>query len=293
MNRSTEILGQALAIRADDGEVLQATLFESPTQSRSPVLIASALGTTQHFYAPFASWMAERGHTVMTFDLRGIGASRREEHRRSLRGLDVNMLTWARVDFASAVRTLCAHTAQQRVTLVGHSLGVHNAAMTNGETQSCLEKVISVAAGSGYWRDWATPSRRKAPLMLHLAGPLLTPLFGYFPGRRLGMVADLPAPVMHQWTRWCRHPGFAWGSEPQEVIPSLQSARFRIEAFSFTDDDAMTESCTQKLLDAMPNAPSTLRVLAPSDVGLTAIGHVGAFRRNAASLWPHLVAGIL
>jgi len=292
LNVETAIPGQAMTIHTDDGGVLQARLFEPQTPTHGPVLIASALGIAQTFYAPFASWMAKRGHTVMTFDLRGIGVSRTETYRRSLRGLNIDLLTWARVDFAAAVSALCMHAGRERISLVGHSLGVHNAGMTRTATQSRIEKVISVAAGSGYWRDWASPSKLKAPLMLHLAGPLLTPLFGYFPGRRLRMVADLPAPVMRQWTRWCRHPEFAWGSEPNEVAPSLISARFRVDAFSFTDDDAMTRSCTQKLLEAMPNAPSTLRVLAPGDVGLKAIGHIGAFRQNAASLWPVLAEGL-
>jgi predicted alpha/beta hydrolase len=146
-----------------------------------------------------------------------------------------------------------------------------------------------VAAGSGYWRDWAPPSRRLAPLMLHLASPLLTPLFGYFPGKRLGMVGDLPGPAMRQWTRWCRHPEFAWGAEPEQVLPSLQSARFPICGFSFTDDAAMTETSTRKLLAAFSAAPSELRVIAPADVGMAAIGHVGAFRREAEiPLWPVL-----
>ena len=149
--------------------------------------------------------------------------------------------------------------------------------------------VVSVAAGAGYWWDWAAPSRRLAPLMLHLAAPLLTPLLGYFPGKALRMVGDLPGPAMRQWTRWCRHPEFAWGAEPDLVRPSLQSARFRIEAFSFTDDDAMTENCTRKLLAAMPNVRSNLQVIEPQTLGLPTIGHIGAFRPQASrSLWPLL-----
>lgn len=285
-------LGRAVTIHADDGEGLQARRFEPEAAHRRPVLIGGGLGIPQHFYAPFASWLAGRGHTVMTFDLRGMGASRRPEHRHSLRGLDADLLTWAGLDFPAAVKALCQQTGQDRIAFIGHSLGMHHAAMTDSATQSRLERVVSVAAGSGYWRDWAKPSRLKAPLMLHLAGPLLTPLWGYFPGSRLGMVADLPAPAMRQWTRWCRHPEFAWGSEPQRVRPSLQRAAFGIEAYSFTDDEAMTESCTRKLLAAMPNAPHTLHVLGPGDVGLQAIGHVGAFRRQAAPLWPILAAGL-
>ncbi len=281
-----------LAFTTDDGETLRATLFEPAAPTRGAVLVAGGLGIPQGFYTHFATWLAGRGHTVMSFDPRGIGASRRPEHRGSLRGLDADLLSWARVDFAAAVRVLCQHVDRPCVALVGHSLGFHHAAMTDAATQARLNVVVSVAAGAGYWRDWAAPSRRKAPLMLHVAGPLLTPLLGYFPGRRLRMVADLPAPAMRQWTRWCRHPGFAWGSDPELVQPSLHSARFCVEAFSFTDDDAMTEDCTRKLLAALPHAPSTLRVVAPRDLGLLAIGHVGAFRREASALWPLLAQAL-
>jgi predicted alpha/beta hydrolase len=251
------------------------------------VLVAGGLGIPQRFYAPFATWLAQRGHLVMTFDLRGMGASRRPEHRRSLRGLDADMLTWARQDFPAAVRAVSDMVNEDSIVLIGHSLGAHHAVMTDAHTQARIEILVSVAAGSGYWRDWAAPSRRVAPLMLHLAAPLLTPLLGYFPGKALRMVGDLPGPAMRQWTRWCRHPGFAWGAEPDLVQPSLQSARFRIEAFSFTDDDAMTENCTRKLLAAMPNALSNLHMIEPQALGLPAIGHVGAFRPQASqTLWP-------
>jgi predicted alpha/beta hydrolase len=285
--------GRSLEFSALDGESLRGMLFEPASQVVGQVLVAGGLGIPQRFYAPFAAWLASRGQRVITFDLRGIGASRRPEHRKSLRGLEADMLTWARQDFAGAVQYLAALGAGQPIGLIGHSLGTHHAAMTDAATQAHVGVVVSVAAGSGYWRDWARPSRLKAPLMLHLAAPLLTPLFGYFPGKRLRMVGDLPAPAMRQWSRWCRHPGFAWGAEPDLVLPSLHAATFRIGAFSFTDDDAMTEDCTRKLLDAMPHASSALHVLSPSDVGLQNIGHLGAFKPGAAAaLWPRFEAAL-
>jgi predicted alpha/beta hydrolase len=268
-------------------------VYRPQVSARRHVLISGGLGIPQRFYAPFAAWLAARGHTVMTFDLRGMGESRRPEHRRSLRGLDADMLTWARQDFAAAVARVYELASCVPVAVVGHSLGMHHAAMTDEQTQRRIEVVVSVAAGSGYWRDWAAPSRRLAPLMLHLAVPLLTPLMGYFPGKALRMVGDLPGPAIRQWTRWCRHPGFAWGADPELVLPSLQSARFRVEAFSFTDDDAMTEVCTRKLLAALPNAETSVRVISPLEVGLPAIGHVGAFRSGVReSLWPIMVSRI-
>ena len=278
---------KTLHLAAADGTPLVGTLYGPPKDPRSAVLIGAALGVGQRFYASFAQWLAQQGYMVMTFDLRGIGTSLAPG--QSLRTVQGDMLTWAQQDFAAAVHALTAQSGHAQVTVIGHSLGAHHPAMTNAETQARIAKVLSVAAGSGYWRDWAAPSRKLAPLMLHLAVPLLTPLFGYFPGKRLGMLGDLPRDMMRQLTRWYRHPQFAWGVEPDLLLPTLANARFRVHAISFTDDEAMTLDCTRKLLAAMPNAPSTLEVITPQSMGVQRIGHLGAFRKDqAAVLWPHL-----
>jgi len=276
-----------LPFHAADGAPLMGALFGHAGKQTTPVLVAGGLGIAQRFYQPFAQWLAAQGHTVMTFDVRGMGASRLPGQH--LRNVQADMLTWAQLDFAAAVQTLCRQTDAGQITVVGHSLGAHHAAMAGNATQERIAKLLSVAAGSGYWRDWAAPSRNKAPLMLHLAGPVLTPALGYFPGKRLGMVADLPAGVMLQWSRWCRHPEFAWGAEPEKLMPVLETARYSIHALSFSDDEAMTVECTRKLLAATPHAPVRLEVITPQQMGVSSIGHVGAFRQDMAqSLWPHM-----
>ena len=282
-----------IAFEAADGTPLAGTLYVPEEPGAHAVLIAGALGVTQHRYAAFAAWLAARGHTVMSFDLRGMGASRQARHRNSLRGLDADMLTWARADFAAAVRFLVGAHGGRPITVIGHSLGLHHAGMTDVATQSLIAHAIGVGSGSGYWRDWAAPSRRNAPWLLYVAGPLLTLLFGYFPGKRLGMVGDLPAAAMRQWSRWCRHPQFAWGAEPALVCPSLEAARFAVTAFSFTDDEAMTESCTRQLLAALKHAPSQLVRVAPQDVGMDRIGHLGAFCATGSErLWMRFAEAI-
>ena len=179
------------------------------------------------------------------------------------------------------------------ITVIGHSLGLHHAGMTDASTQACIAHAVGVASGAGYWRDWALPSRRVAPILLHVAGPLLTPLFGYFPGKRLRMVGDLPAAAMRQWARWCRHPEFAWGAEPDKVGPSMETARFPVTAFSFTDDESMTELCTRKLLAAFKNAPSRMIRLTPADFSLARIGHLGAFRpQGSEQLWMRIASSL-
>jgi len=278
---------RAHTITTPDGTALAATLYGDAVAK--PVLIASALGVPQTYYAAFAQWLSARGHLVMTFDLRGMAASRTPgTPLRKVRG---DMLTWAQQDFASAVDSLCVISGQPRITVIGHSLGAHHPAMSSARTQDRIARLLAVASGSGYWRDWAPRTRNLAPLMLHLASPVLTPLFGYFPGKRLGMVGDLPPGVIRQWTRWCRHPGFAWGAEPHKLLPVLATARYPIHALAFSDDEMMSLRGIQKLLQATPNAPSTVETITPHSVGARHIGHLGAFRaQHAEQLWPHLAA---
>jgi predicted alpha/beta hydrolase len=283
---------EAIKLTTHSGYVLAATLFKPEGKPRSSIVVGSALGVSQTFYLHFANWLCARGHLVMTFDLCGMGASRALLPRASLKGLKADMLSWARDDFSVAVETLSSKSQGEPLIVVGHSLGAHHAAMSTAQTQSRIAKLVLVAAGSGCWQDWAAPSRRFALWMLKVAVPMLTPLFGYFPGKRLRMVGDLPKPAALQWARWCCHPQFAWGSQPQLVWPSLQSANFPIEAFSFTDDEAMTKACTQHFLAALPHAPSRLQVISPEEVGLKAIGHLGVFRRASEPLWHRLAEAI-
>ena len=51
-----------------------------------------------------------------------------------------------------------------------------------------IRAIMTVAAGSGYWRDYVPALRRFAPALWYAIVPLVLPLFGYFPGRRLGMI---------------------------------------------------------------------------------------------------------
>jgi predicted alpha/beta hydrolase len=138
-----------LTLHAADGTALAGVLYEATGQTSSPaVLVAGALGVGQRYYAPFCSWLAAQGHTVMSFDPRGIGASLAQRPGGSLKGLGGDLLTWARQDFAGAVRRLSSHTGGP-VTVLGHSLGAHHAAMSDVATQARITRLVAVAAGSG------------------------------------------------------------------------------------------------------------------------------------------------
>jgi predicted alpha/beta hydrolase len=128
-----------------------------------------------------------------------------------------------------------------------------------------------------------------APLLFYAIIPVLTRLFGYFPGARLRMVGDLPKGVAMQWIRWCRHPQFAIGVEGPSLQSHCLSVSSPIHAYAFTDDEAISEKSVHLQLELTPNAIRNLQVLRPVAFGMRGIGHVGAFGRHATeALWKEL-----
>ncbi|HSN73229.1 MAG TPA: hypothetical protein VLT59_17065, partial [Steroidobacteraceae bacterium] len=87
--------GQAVTLHCDDGQPLGATSFAATGDPPiATAVIAAAMGVPQTFYARFAGWLATRGIDALTFDYRGIGASR----LISQRGREVTLLDWGRAD---------------------------------------------------------------------------------------------------------------------------------------------------------------------------------------------------
>jgi predicted alpha/beta hydrolase len=246
------------------------------------------MGVPQRFYADFAEWLTSEGHAVMSFDYRGMGDSRTARYARSLRGFDADLFAWAR-DYDTAIDALRVHAPGAPLYLIGHSLGAQLPGMLRNRGQ--IDGLLSVAAGSGYWRDNAPPLKRIVLYFWHVLVPLATAVCGYFPGRRIGKVGDLPRGVILQWRRWCLDPRYHVGAEGGAVRAQFEQVRFPVVALSITDDEMMTERGTRVLVDCYANAPRRVERIAPADVSAKRIGHFGFFRDQfQSSLWARSVA---
>jgi predicted alpha/beta hydrolase len=267
-----------IRVVAADGTVLAAQLFQPAGAPRAAVLIVPAMGVPQSYYRAFAAWLAREGFLAATFDYRGMGASR----HAPLRELRADILDWAQLDTAAVLEALAARAPQLPLYWVGHSLGGQILPFVPNRER--VAKVITVATGSGYWRENARPGRWLAALLWHLFVPLLTPLFGYFPGRRLRMVADLPRGVIEQWRRWCFHPDYAAGAEPgaRERYAAVTTP---IVSLSFTDDEYMSARNVESIHGFYARAPRRMKRFAPQSEGLRRIGHFGFFRAEFSRLW--------
>lgn len=250
-----------------------AARFYAPPAAKAcgAVLLVPAMGVPQSFYEPFAFWLVENGFHVASFDYRGTGASL----RGPLRAVDADIVTWAEQDTQAVLYALAARAPGLPITWIGHSLGGQIVPFVKDRMN--VAKVITVATGSGYWKQNAAPLRRKVWLFWFVAAPIATPLFGYFPGKALRMVGDLPRNVLKQWRRWCLDPEYAVG-DGEAVRQKFASVTTPITAFSFTDDEMMSEENTASIHGFFTSAPRIMRRLTPDEVGVPRIGHFGFFR---------------
>jgi len=271
-------------IKADDGHKLGVRVFESKGQAQASVVIAAAMGVRQDFYAPFAQWLAAQGWRVFTFDYRGMGDSLPDGAR--LRGFQADLHDWVR-DYEAVIDLAHAERPKLPLLLLGHSLGAQlPGLLANADKVSGL---FCVAAGSGYWRENTPRLRFVVPYFWFFVVPLATRLCGYFPGRSLRMVGNIPAAAMLQWRRWCLHPRYGVGVEGEAARQRYAGVRFPVLALSISDDEMMTLQGTRSLLGWYENAPREVRRIVPADVDARRIGHFGPFKaEHEAGLWPLL-----
>ena len=58
---------------------------------------------------------------------------------------------------------------------------------------------------------------------------------------------------------------------------------------AFSDDEMMPPHCTERLAQVYGVEAAVCKLLKPGDFGLKSVGHLGAFSRGNAAVWPALV----
>ncbi|MDN3922302.1 alpha/beta hydrolase family protein [Roseateles violae] len=280
-----------ISFKASDGFELSGHVYGDAGTAKAGLLIAPAMGVEQRYYAEFAQWMAAQGWLVLSFDYRGMGASRPAALRRSLKGLDADIRTWAERDAAAALDELSRRLGDEAkpVHWLGHSLGGQILGLLPNRAR--VSRAVTVGCGSGYWRENAAGLRRYVWWLWYFLVPLTLPLFGYFPGRKLRKVGDLPKGVMAQWRRWCLDRDYMMGEGGEALRAQYAALATPMLSLAFTDDEFMSRRNTESLHGFYAGARPELRRIAPADIGARRIGHFGFFRKNfEPTLWPQVPA---
>lgn len=280
---------EAIQITTRDGAVLAGTRFAPSGAARAVVVLPAAMGVKQDFYAPFAQFLAEQGMAALTFDYRGMGQSVPAPYRRSLRGFKADLLDWAQYDYNAALHAARSWQPDAPLLVIGHSLGGQLPGLL--PDNHLIDGILTVAAGSGYWHHNTPQLRRFVWFLWYFAVPVYTRLFGYFPGKKVRKVGDLPKGVIFQWAQWCKSPHYVVDADGKPIRDGFEKIRVPMLSMSFTDDELMSRRSIDSLHDFYKNAQQERRYIRPQDVGARRIGHFGFFRAQFKNtLWRQALA---
>jgi predicted alpha/beta hydrolase len=275
---------------ADDGRHLAATWFEPPagTLARAVAVVSCATGAPRGYYRAFAEWLAQRGYAVLTYDYRGIAGSRRGALRHE-RG---SMRDWALLDMPAALAAAEARRATQALPLllVGHSFGGNAIAFARGVERA--DALLTVASQLGEPRLYPGHHRWVAEFFFRGWLPAHVALFGHLPGWAMGGGAQpLPGLVARDWARWGRTRNWAYGDATMAAHRGASGLNVPVHLWHVSDDLRFAPARAVDALAAQfRNAAVQRHGIAPADVGVPALGHFGAFRREPGPrLWQRLL----
>lgn len=275
-----------VAIACGDNPVLAGKLFEPERSPEAAAVIHGATAVPCRYYENFARWLAgSRGVAVLIYDYRDFGGSAKVPPVRA----KATMAAWGVDDQDAALTFLCREYPDLPIEVIGHSMGGMFLAFHRDAAR--VRQLTAVASGPVHWTRHPV---HFAPAIIGFwfaFGPLLTAIYGYMPGRRIGLGSDVPAGVYWQWRRWCVRRGFHrvdWGGRlPQ---PDLGSVRCPVRAIAVADDVMMPPAVVRELGQLYPFARIENQVVSPRQAGCSRIGHLRLFSERCRAAWP-IIAG--
>jgi predicted alpha/beta hydrolase len=273
---------EAVEIVCDDGVRLGGHWWPRRLgQEQGVVIVNGATGVQARFYHAYARFLAEHGYQALTYDYRGIGLSR----PATLRGSGYRWRDWGEKDFAAALAFARDRRPDLPALVVGHSIGGFLPGYA--ENAGDISRMLTVGAQCAYWPDYRASRRRTLFLKWHVVMPALTIATGYFPGRRLGWLEDLPRGVALEWALRGRaiERGLPDGAK-SDVRKRFASVSAPILAVSVSDDDFATPAAMRRALSYCSGSERQAVMLEPDDLGQATVGHFDLFRaHHAAGFW--------
>ena len=263
------------------GHSLAAVEFSGAVSNGKSLVISSATGVLQGYYKKFASYFAECGYTVFTFDYSGIGNSGSE--LGLLKKNRINLREWGSNDQAALIDHAKKANPENQIILLTHSIGGQIIGFNPQSYQ--IDKIVMVASQSGYWKYFKGIHLPKMFLFWYGLVPLFTPLFGYFPARVLGLFENLPKNMAYEWMRWGKKKEYMLHfHNPKNYF--FDSIKVPLLSLSFPKDEFAPENAVDWLTDQFSNAKKERIHYIPAKDELGKLRHFGFFReRFKTQLW--------
>ena len=278
--------GAPVTIVCADGFPLHGHVWLPDEAAHGTVIVNPATGVLARYYHRYACFLAEAGFAVITYDYRGIGLSRPAR----LRGSGIRWRDWGERDFEAVVRFARARDPEGSLCVVGHSIG--GFLIGFAESAPTIDRILTIGAQYAYWRDYAAARRLRLFARWHIVMPVLTRLYGYFPGKKLGWLEDLPAGVADEWSfRRARMETSYPAAERAAILARFAAVRAPILALAMTDDEYATEAALRRTLGYYSGSQRRMALLAPFVLGHESVGHFAPFHSDfSTTLWQGTLA---
>ncbi|MBE4947610.1 alpha/beta hydrolase family protein [Chryseobacterium culicis] len=270
---------EKLTLTTEDHVSLAVHLFKPEKDNGKVLLINSATGVKQQVYFSFASFFAEQGFTVITYDYRGIGLSKPE----NMRGFKGSMRLWGSKDYKALTQYIQTNFNDYRKYCLGHSVGALILGMN--EDSEIFEEFIFVGTQNAFVGNLKGITKVEAYLGFGIAQPLTTSLLGYFPAHWFGLGESLPKNCAYDWRTLILNK-----KSTNRLLEKMENFSENLTQKVFViraeDDIWLTEKGVLSLLnDTYPNLKPTYRLVAVSESDKKEIGHINFFRSYNSKLW--------
>jgi predicted alpha/beta hydrolase len=240
-----------LNVQTENGNSIAVSKFFSKSPVKNVIVISSATGVLQKYYSRFAQFCASKAAVVYTFDYSGIGKS--ISSTKALKKMEGNLQTWGQQDQAAIVGFAKKEHPEAKITLITHSVG--GQILGFNANYELLDHVVMVASQSGYWKDFKGFNRLKMWLFWYVLIPLFTPLFGYFPAKKLGLFENLPKGMVYEWASWGKQKTYMMHFKNERFL--FDRIKLPILSWSFPGDSFAPIETVDWLMKQYKNAQIT------------------------------------
>lgn len=264
---------QKVILKGVEEKPLHVHVFQPQNPNGTAIIICPATGVKQRYYQNFATYAADRGFTLITFDYQGIGESR----PKSLKGFGCSVSDWAENNINGVISHVKMHISHRKMIVMGHSIGGQLVGLCH--TAHEADGLVLVASQSGYWKMWPWPHRWRMWANWRILIPSMTALFGYLPAKRFRIMEDLPRKAALEWAAWCLSPNHLFDHK-HEAEASFASLKKPMISYSFSDDGFAPKSAVNYLLEKYSGCDIDEKHVEPAQLGLKKIGHFGFFKKD-------------
>ncbi len=269
------LVTQQIEINTPKGHTIAVTEFHSKKNIDKTILISSATGVLQKYYFKFASYFANLGYIVYTFDYWGIGNSGSNQNQIKLN--NTTLKEWGSNDQTAVTLYAKQKNPNNELIVVTHSIGGQIVGFNHNYTM--IDKLVLVASQSGYWNLFDGIDKLKMFLFWHLVLPLPTKLLGYFPAKKLRLFENLPKNMALEWSKWGKKRNYLMHYHNDKDY-FFDKINIPILSYSFPKDSY----APKKTVDWLANQYGSNKIkrvhYTPAKENINKLKHFGFFRES-------------